>query len=282
MKLDSVNIRDPYILLSNGVYYLYGTRSATCWGKADGFDVYRSSDLDEWEGPFEIFHKPDDFEMDECYWAPECYEIDGNFYLFTTLASESIKKGIYVLKAKSPLGPFEVYSDRLTPDDWTCIDANLYQKNGKNYVIFSHSFEDGAYDGDMCVVEISSDLKKSLSEPVKIFNAVEAPWAKPIPFAKAEFGIDGDCYFTDGPCAVDKEDGRLSIYWSSWSNHGYAVGEAVSDSGDIYGPWRHVEEPFFPENGGHGMAFRKIDGEMVYTLHYPNDFYKEHPIFVSL
>ena len=29
MKTEEVNIRDPYILLHEGVYYLYGTRSAT-------------------------------------------------------------------------------------------------------------------------------------------------------------------------------------------------------------------------------------------------------------
>ena len=42
-----INIRDPFVLLDNGVYYLYGTRGATCWGKASGFDVYFSGDLAE-------------------------------------------------------------------------------------------------------------------------------------------------------------------------------------------------------------------------------------------
>ena len=60
MRTEEVNIRDPYMLIVDGVYYLYGTRSATCWGKADGFDCYRSVDGKEWGGPIEIFRRPED------------------------------------------------------------------------------------------------------------------------------------------------------------------------------------------------------------------------------
>lgn len=52
MKTNEINIRDPFVLLENGTYYLYGTRGATCWGPATGFDVYTGTDLENWEGPF--------------------------------------------------------------------------------------------------------------------------------------------------------------------------------------------------------------------------------------
>jgi len=42
MTINQVNIRDPYILLYNDRYYMYGTRSETCWGVADGFDCFIS------------------------------------------------------------------------------------------------------------------------------------------------------------------------------------------------------------------------------------------------
>lgn len=61
MKLTDINIRDPYILCSGDWYYMYGTRAETCWGAAEGFDCFKSKDLENWEGPFEIFHKPEDF-----------------------------------------------------------------------------------------------------------------------------------------------------------------------------------------------------------------------------
>lgn len=277
MKTTEINIRDPYILVHGSKYYLYGTRSATCWGPADGFDCYVSEDKENWEGPIEIFHRPEGFFADQNYWAPECIYYEEAFYLITTLGSSDRKKGIYVLRSEQPTGPFEEYSERITPEDWSCIDGTVYIEQGVPYLIFSHSFEDTP-DGDMCLLKMSLDLKQADGEPVTLFSAAEAVWAKPVPFAKAEFGMDGDVYFTDGPYVMKMEDEKLYMTWSSWSNCGYAVGVAVSDSGKVEGPWRQLEEPLFPENGGHGMLY-KDDDSMKFTLHYPNDKYKERPIF---
>lgn len=100
-----------------------------------------------------------------------------------------------------------MYSERITPEDWACIDGTVYIEQGVPYLIFSHSFEDMP-DGDMCLLKMSSDLKQAEGEPVTLFSAAEAVWAKPVPFAKAEFGMDGDVYFTDGPCVMKMEDER--------------------------------------------------------------------------
>ncbi len=54
------------------------------------------------------------------------------------------------------------------------------------------------------------------SEITTLFSAEEALWAKPIPFAKVEFGMEGDVYFTDGPSVYKKKNGQLVILWSSW------------------------------------------------------------------
>ena len=236
-----------------------------------------SEDKENWKGPIEIFHRPEGFFADQNYWAPECIYYEEAFYLITTFGGSDRKKGIYVLRSEQPTGPFEVYSERITPEDWACIDGTVYIEQGVPYLIFSHSFEDTP-DGDMCLLKMSLDLKQAEGEPLTLFSAAEAVWAKPVPFAKAEFGMDGDVYFTDGPCVMKMEDEKLYMTWSSWSNCGYAVGVAVSDSGKVEGPWRQLEEPLFPENGGHGMLY-KDDDSMKFTLHYPNDKYKERPIF---
>ena len=177
MKTTEINIRDPYILVHEGTYYLYGTRSATCWGPADGFDCYVSEDRENWEGPIEIFHRPEGFFADQNYWAPECIYYNGAFYLITTLGGADRKKGIYVLRSEQPTGPFEVYSERITPDNWACIDGTVYIEDGNPYLIFSHSFEDTP-DGDMCLLKLSADLKQAEGEPVTLFSAAAAKWAK--------------------------------------------------------------------------------------------------------
>lgn len=275
-----MNIRDPFLLKHEGMYYLYGTRSATCWGNADGFDCYRSADLKNWEGPIEIFHRPEGFFADRSYWAPECVEKDGAFYLIATLGAAGIQKGIYILRSDSPAGPFTPYSRRLTPESWACIDGTLYWEGETPWLVFSHSFEDSP-DGDMCALALLPDLTGATGEPIKLFSAAEAPWAKPVPFAKAEFGMDGDVYFTDGPFLYKGKDGRLYMPWSSWAEGGYAVGVAISPSGKIAGPWQQEAQPLFPANGGHGMLFEE-NGSLMYVLHYPNTKYEEHPIFTPV
>lgn len=282
MNRKDINVRDPYILPHEGKYYMYGTRSETTWGPAEGFDCYVSEDLEEWDGPFEIFHRPENFFSDRAFWAPECIFYEGAFYLITTFGEENHKKGVFVLKSESPVGPFQLYSERLTPEDWICIDGTVFfEEEFSPVLIFSHSFEDSP-TGDMCMIRLGKDLKAPLGDPVKLFEAAEASWANPVPFAKEEFGKEGDVYFTDGPCVIRMEDGRLYMTWSSWGNCGYAVGVAVSESGHVEGPWKQLEKPIFPVNGGHGMMFHDLDGQLKFVLHYPNDKYQERPVFYSM
>jgi len=257
---------------------MYGTRSETCWGVADGFDCFISDDLVNWEGPIEIFHKPEGFFADQSYWAPECYYYDGGFYLVTTFAGKGVKKGIYILKADQPTGPFSLYGQRITPQDWACIDGTLYFEEGHPYLVFSHSFEDNP-NGDMCMLKLADDLSVAAGAPVDLFSAADVPWANPVPFAKEEMGIDGDIFFTDGPGVIRHPDGMLCMAWSSWGTNGYAVGQAISLSGRIAGPWQHCKKTIFPENGGHGMFFVARGGEVYYALHYPNDKYAERTLF---
>ena len=35
MKREEINIRDPFVLVDEGKYYLYGTRSETAWTDAE-------------------------------------------------------------------------------------------------------------------------------------------------------------------------------------------------------------------------------------------------------
>ena len=283
MHRAEINIRDPYVLAYEGKYYLYGTRSESCWGEMDGFDCYVSTDLEEFEGPCEIFKRPEGFFANRCYWAPECYFHNGSFYLVTTLGADDVKNGIYVLKADGPTGPFAVYSDRVTPVDWTCIDGTLWFEGDTPYLVYSHSFEDrgDALRGDYCMQQLSLDLREAVTEPVRLFSARDTKWAKPVPFARAEFGIEEECYFSDGACLKKLDDGRLYMILSSWSVAGYAVGVAVSN-GSIQGPWRQQDEPLYPENGGHGMFFEDLEGRLRFTLHSPNDKYLERPVFYEI
>ena len=84
LQLSEINIRDPFLLRDGDLWYLYGTRAQTCWGPADGFDVFVSCDLKTWDPAREIFHRPEGFWADRSFWAPECIRRNDSYYLLAT------------------------------------------------------------------------------------------------------------------------------------------------------------------------------------------------------
>lgn len=282
MKTQDILIRDPFVLTDEGRYYLYGTRSETAWTHGAGFDVYESEDLENWTGPVEIFHRPEGFWADKEFWAPECIRRDNRYYLIATFGTEGKPKGIQILESASPAGPFCLLTEEpVTPKEWNCLDGTVFTDHGgETWLIFSHGFPQEP-EGAIAAAKLSSDMKKLVSEPATLFHAADAPWTRPIPFAKEEFGLDGDNYFSDGPYLFYNSTGRLCMLWSSWSERGYAMGISVSNTGMITGPWSHGEKAAFYD-GGHGMVFTKPEGKSYVTWHAPNETLKEHPRFVPL
>ena len=91
MLCSEIQIRDPYVVLLDGKYYLYGTTGNNCWGKGYGFDAYKeeycdmvsagiidpakvtrsalenaaSDDLMHFDGPFPIFRPRPGFWADK-------------------------------------------------------------------------------------------------------------------------------------------------------------------------------------------------------------------------
>lgn len=274
MKRTEINIRDPFVLVHEGAYYLYGTRGATCWGPADGFDVYVSRDLEEWDGPFVCFHNDGSFWADRNYWAPEVYFYKDAFYMFASFKHPSVKRGTAILKADSPLGPFAPHSDGcVTPREWECLDGTLYvSKAGQPYMVFCHEWVQ-AGDGEVNAIPLTDDLRAPAGEPMLLFRASEAKWCQ---LKHHSSGVVG-CV-TDGPFMWRTADGTLLCLWASFSEGGYTEGVAVSDNGEIDGSFTQVE-PLFMDDGGHGMVFRALDGQLYLTLHSPNTTLEERPFF---
>lgn len=277
MNRNEINIRDPFVLVHEGRYYLYGTRGATCWGPADGFDVYTGTDLEHWDGPVECFHNDGTFWADRNYWAPEVYAYQGAFFMFASFKNDRVRRGTAILKADSPLGPFRPHSEGcVTPPAWECLDGTLYvSPEGKPYMAFCHEWVQ-AGDGEICAIPLTDDLKAAAGEPFLLFRASEAPWCKVVHHSS---GISG-CV-TDGPFFWRTGDGTLLCLWASFSEGGYTEAVAVSDSGDITGRFTQTT-PLFMDDGGHGMIFRGLDGQLYLTLHSPNEHLLERPFFYPI
>ena len=277
MRTDEINIRDPFVLLHAGVYYLYGTRGKTCWGPATGFDVYASADLEEWTGPVSCFENDGSFWADRNYWAPEVHPWREAFYMFASFKNETRRRGTAILRAETPMGPFVPWSDGpVTPAEWECLDGTFFADGqGMPWMVFCHEWVQ-AGDGEILAMPLSADLRASAGKPRLLFTASEAPWVKKLHHSS---GTDG--YVTDGPFIWKARDGRLLCLWSSMSASGYTQALAVSDTGRIDSHFSQLP-PLFEGDGGHGMLFRRKDGALILTLHSPNEHMKERPRFIPV
>ncbi len=269
MKLEEIRVRDPFILPYEGNYYLYGTAiSGSKETAADRSNVGRqfwchvSADLAEWSEPILCFDAPEDFWGEKDFWAPEVYAYHGKFYMFATFFSEKRTRAVQSLVADAPEGPFRPFSDILTPEDWYSLDGSLYIQDEKPYMVFCHEWIQ-LEDGQIVFEPLKDDLSARAGEPVTLFSASESGWAQ-----RVQSG-DRTAVVTDGPYLVREEDG-LWMFWSSFHNGAYAVGMAVSESGRVEGPWRHIKTPLFEKNGGHGMLFQSFDGKKYFVMHQPD------------
>lgn len=273
MNLKEIHIRDPYILLSNGKYYLYGSRGSEAWGIGTGLDVFTSDDLEIWSKPVECFKKPEGFWADRHFWAPEVHECKGKFYMFVSFKSETECRGTQILISDLPEGPFKVHSDGpVTPREWECLDGTFYlNKNGVPYIIFCHEWVQ-VKDGEMCSMQLSDDLKFAVTKPEIMFKASEPTW----------MSKDADTYVTDGPFMYRTKNDQLLMIWSTFHNNSYCEAIAYSDNGEIDGKWLHKEKPLFSEDGGHGMIFMDKYSNLKFIIHQPNSHPLERPVIMSL
>jgi GH43 family beta-xylosidase len=270
-----INIRDPFVLCKDGKYYLYGTRAQGFGIKTGGFDVYISDDLINWSRPIECFNSKD-FGMNiQVNWAPEVHEYKGAYYMFATFTRKHNKlRGTYILRADSPLGPFVPHSNGVvTPEEWECLDGTLYiNKEGKPYIVFCHEHTQ-IIDGTMCYAPLSEDLSSLDGEAVTMFKASEPYWAD-------KSKSDKEHRITDGPFMYRTKTGELLMLWSTFIKKQYAECLVRFTDGELSMNFEHLP-PLVDDDGGHGMLFTDLEGNLKLTYHTPNMTMFEHPYFVD-
>lgn len=286
LQTSDFRVRDPFVIADpeTGLYHLYA-QTGNRLTDADrnlGVEVYRSPDLKNWSHPTLAFRRPPDFWGGHDIWAPEVHRLGRFYYMFVTFQDVSEQRGgfrgSHILRAISPTGPFEVFSDEATtPPAQRALDATPFvDAEGRNWMVYCHEWAQ-IVDGGMLVVEMSADWSHRIGEPIVLFTASEAPWVRPFSSPRWVDGKPG--YVTDGPAFHRLRSGKLLMLWSSFGDNGYVVGLAESASGLITGPWVQRAEPLFAENGGHTMLFRDFEGQLTLALHQPNGDHAERAHF---
>ncbi len=276
MTREEIHIRDPYILPYKEKYYLYGTGipGAENIDLGRQFWCYISEDLEHWSEPVLCFDAPRGFWGEKNFWAPEVHYYNNRFYMLASFYADGKMRATQALVADNPQGPFELCGEPLTPKDWMCLDGTLYIEDDIPYLVFCHEWVQ-IEDGEIVAVPLKKDLSGPSGEARALFKASESGWSQPV-HSRGRTG-----FVTDGPFLV-KSEGELTMFWSSFRENAYAVGMAVSESGRLSGPWRHLKNLLFEKDGGHGMCFTDFNGKQYFSLHQPNCALKERPYFFEI
>lgn len=265
----SFRIRDPFILVEGGAYYLY---EAQPWSGGPGVWVRTSKDLESWS------ERSLAMELGEkipatAVWAPEVHKYDGEYWMFVTLtfkrgtydvapdsqgsAGRVSPRGTWVFRSRKPEGPFLPVADGpVPPREWMTLDGTLVVDGGAPYLVFCHEWIQTG-DGEMCVARLSPGFASLAEKPKTMFKASKA--------------LPGASVVTDGPFFLRSEKSpALHMIWSNMvKDHGYCVLVRTSKSGKLEGPWT-ADRILYGENGGHGMIFKALDGRLMLALHQPN------------
>ena len=257
-RFGQIYLADPTIFSDNGTYYLYGTSPLS----NNGFWVYKSKDLQHWDGPAGAV---DGYALwgntygTKGFWAPQVFKYGGRYGMAYT-ANEQIA----IAWADSPLGPFVQDEPAMIPAKTKEIDPLIFfDDDGKKYM-----YHVRLINGNRIYVAEMNDDMRSLKEETarECISVNEDGWENT---EKSKWGV------SEGPTVV-KLDGTYYMFYScnDYRNINYAVGYATAKS--PLGPWKKHKKPIISrqltgENGtGHGDLFRDADGRWMYVLHTHN------------
>ena len=281
LKRSEIRVRDPYVVLHEGTYYLYCTTGART------LSYYVSDDLEHWELGGTAFEIPDDSWAHKDVWAAEVHRYKGEFYLFVSLLGKNGLRGTQIARSSRPEGPFvPLVNGGVTPPERSCIDGTLYVDGaGVPYIVYSLDWPDNyvaeknAYVGELWAARLTEDLSAMDGEPWRLFSSDESPISKATPHHITYDGKKTMRYGSDAPFLQHLSDGRLLLTWSPYLENNYVVLSVISQSGDLHGPWIHVDPPLFDRNGGHAMFFRDKQDRLIMSLHAPERHLQERANF---
>lgn len=247
---------DPFILLHEGVYYLYLTRDENV-----GYKVYTSEDLQNWEDRGYCLKK-EDVAGEDRFWAPEVMYHNGKFYMAYT---STMHVGIAV--SDSPLGPFRQEVKQFCNENEKEIDGDfLVDDDGQVYLFFVRQEE--KYGNSLWGAKMKDDMTGYIPETAKmLMYAMDGTWEKlEVSTLEGSFVI--------------KHNGKYYMSYSAnhtWGKH-YAIGYAVAES--PLGEYKRYEgNPILASNEnancpGHHCFTTTKDGKdllCAYHTHYSKE-----------
>lgn len=277
---EKMEYRDPFIYVDKDRQAYYCPVVS-----AEGIKVFKSHDLKMWRDLGTVYNYGGLYTK-YSYWAADMYEWKDNVYCiatavspnggaddFTSAKSNTIFKGEY--GPEGAIWPLNRDHVNLIPESVTQnIDGSLYvDEAGAPWLVYckeaATEITDKGYDAGVYACKLNDDLTSTVGEPVRLFNGSDSRYACAVDVRDGK-----DVYIADAPMLWrDPASGNLICIWSHYAKQlgndkdkWYSIGQAVSRSGKIEGPWEHLGV-INNYDGGHGCLFEDLEGNMKLAYH---------------
>lgn len=293
-----IKVGDPYVLYTNGTYYIYGT------GGKNGFPAYKSTDLVNWQPLGQVYTAADTSWGMDAFWAPEVYEVKGKYYMFysaqwrenPTNELENFKIGVAV--SDKPEGPFTDFTNKPVFDPgYPIIDANVFfDTNGRVYMYYSRCCYKHAVKSELATmakekgwyneieeswvygVGLKPDFSGVIGEPVLLLRPPvslkdkQAEWE-----SRSVTSREVNRRWTEGSVTFRKDNLYYMMYSANnFAGKNYAVGYATSTS--PLGPFKKAaNNPVLEKNiekggtvtgTGHNSIIYSPDGKEMFCVYH--------------
>lgn len=301
--MPNMGLHDPFIVADKASqrYFLYTSNSSggACGTgvSASGTMAYQSEDLIHWSKPTVVYRVPSTgtrWNANTGPWAPEVHAYRGKYYLITTLHNNSVvtqpvnmdddferyvqstMRASIIAVSDTATGPFVDLSPEspVTPREFMTLDGSLYvDPSGQPYLVYAHEWWQ-KQDGTIEAIPLTDDLVAAEGDPFLMWRASEIPfWADPFyggrfsPLEnKALSKAQMPGYVTDGAQVVTTPNGSLLSMWTTYRDARYIVGQAISRTGSMHGPWEQLPELDYADSG-HSMVFTDFTGQLLMVQH---------------
>lgn len=137
------SVPDPDVIRGDdGYFYMYSTEHAD-HAQCKNSPIMRSSDLVTWKKVGSLFtnetHPHITDNPDARIWAPSINRIGNKYVCYYSQPGKNYMHAIGVATSDTPWGPFTDHGKLIDSNEQgiqLCIDAYLYQENGRNYLFF--------------------------------------------------------------------------------------------------------------------------------------------------
>jgi GH43 family beta-xylosidase len=264
---------DPWVITWKGFYYYMNTtsESLTLWKTRDIADLRDAEKKVVWRPEA---GKP----WSHGTWAPELYRWGSKWYIyFAADEGKNESHRIYVVENSSddPMQGEWTFKGKVSDstDRWA-IDADVFEVNGKHYMLWSGWKGEQNGEQDIFIARMSNPW--TIDSPRTLLSAPTYDWER----------IDGRPHaahvdVNEGPEALIHAGKVLVVYSGSgcWTD-AYELGVLETSTGaNLLDPasWRKYDHPFFkqdPKAGvyatGHNGFFRSLDGKQDWIIYHAN------------